>query len=767
MDQPVPVRRPTAGPSNESWVVVAAIAALGAAFAAAYLDAAPTGTSAADAIWRAAIVALLTISATRASTAALVVASAVVAAGSVGPALVGGLVALGVSVACHVRRRRWPILDAAVGALIGIVSMELSIGWFVGASTLVGTVALLIVTLSAWRACAGTARRRIGLALAVVVAFVAIAGAGAAIGGWMSRDDLLAGVDAVEAGVSATGAGDAATAHLSFVAATGHFESAGVALDAPWMWPSRVVPGLAQNVEVAQRVATAGVTLAGEAAEHLSDLDDERLRRPDGGVDLVELEALREPVASASAALADVDATVADLASPWLVPPIADRLAEVALRIDELVGEAEIAGLAVNHLPALLGADAPRRYLILLGNPAELRDQGGHLGNWAELNVADGQFDLVTVGVPSELAIDPLLAGSLDLSSYPPAMIDTKPALFPQNWGTSIDLPTVARLSADLYAARTGRGIDGVMYADPSAFAAMLAITGPVPVPGLPMEIDSSNAESFLTEQQYVLYPSPAAAGEGVTQLVGDVFDRLTAAQLPGPRLLSDLFWPEVSAGHLQFFSLHGDDAPLPVRLGLDGAVGAPDGGDVLAIVGRNAGQNKMDNYLRRDTAVDLEWDPDTGSVTERVRVELVNDPRITGSNRDLLGNDVGLPPGTNLTDLAVLTPHVLRRATVDGVEVPVSPSSDAGLSRYSVRVTLDPGDEAEVVFELDGRVEPGDEYRWSFVGQTMLEDQPVEVSMHASDGEITEGDGMLAAGSEALATIDGSADTRVRFRVR
>ena len=164
-------------------------------------------------------------------------------------------------------------------------------------------------------------------------------------------------------------------------------------------------------------------------------------------------------------------------------------LDDVSIRVRELRSEAEIATLAVEHLPALLGSDVPRRYLVLLGNPAEARDLGGHIGNWAELVVADGRIDLVQVGTPAELAFPTASPPGVDLSGYPASLVETKPALFPQNWGADADLPTVASLSATLFRARTGRGVDGVMYADPSAFGQMLAITGPVPVPGLAFQV--------------------------------------------------------------------------------------------------------------------------------------------------------------------------------------------------------------------------------------------------------------------------------------
>ena len=140
------------------------------------------------------------------------------------------------------------------------------------------------------------------------------------------------------------------------------------------------------------------------------------------------------PVTTASTTLARVESELGAIESPWLLPPVADQLEEFTGEVQGAGSATAVADAAVRHLPGILGADGPRRYLLLLGNPAESRDLGGHLGNWAELVVTDGKIDVTRVGVPYELFAPwteptPTLP---DDDSLPTSLIEMQPERFPR-----------------------------------------------------------------------------------------------------------------------------------------------------------------------------------------------------------------------------------------------------------------------------------------------------------------------------------------------
>jgi hypothetical protein len=304
------------------------------------------------------------------------------------------------------------------------------------------------------------------------------------------------------------------------------------------------------------------------------------------------------------------------------------------------------------------------------------------------------------------------------------------------------------------------------MYADPFAFADLLTLTGPMPVSGVPAPLSADDAVEFLTQGQFAAFPDEQTANAAVTDLVRATFDRLTRVQLPGPKRLSDLFRPAVLDGRFGFTSLHAEDEPLLVALGLDGTVTVPEGGDVLGVINRNANPSKIDAYLHRSTDVQVRWDPDSGSVTETVQVTLRNDAP-AGLPFTVIGNQAGLPVGTNLTDTVVLSRYRLDRAELDGQPVESSPLLDGAYWRHSVRVELAPGQTRVVTYHLVGSVRPGDDYRAFVVGQPLVNSGRTTLHVVPRTGAVVAGRGIRVKDRAAIVGLGDARDTLVALQVQ
>jgi hypothetical protein len=751
-------------PQRIALVATCALAAVAALFA----DAAPTGNRWIDAVQRAGIAILVVLAASRARRWALVVSSALVAIAALGPALLMGVVGLGIATYLVWADRRDRVHGAAVGALVATASFHLSVDAFLGAPTLVAVLACACLIGSGWR---NSSRRVRWLgSIVLVVAGVWVIGSTAAVGaaGWRARTTLQEGVDATQRAVQMVQEGSTTASAEVFSQGSDRFSKAAEDLRAWWVMPARAVPILGQNLGVVQEVAASGAELTAAAARNAAEVDYDRIQTPEGGVDLTLLATFQDPVRATATVLRDADNVVADLDSPWIVAPLAERLDEFGEKVADLRQQADIAALAVDTAPGMLGANGPRRYLLLLGNPAEARELGGHIGQWAELTAIDGDLDLVEVGGPEDLALPAEPSPLTDPASFPPSLMNANPVRFPQNWGTTSDLPTVARLASELFRARTGRTIDGVLYADPVAFAQLLAITGPVPVPGLPLSVDADTAPGFLHTTQYVLFPSDSVGNEALKALVRDVFDRLTSMQLPGPRKLSNLFAEPVRHGRFRFASLRPEDNGLLRRLNLTDEIPTPEETGLLGVVNRNANPNKIDAFLQRNSTVDIRWDPASGGVTERVTVELQNDAPTGGFSKTVIGNQAGLPDGTNVTDVAVLSAFPLVGVEVDGRPSSARPLWDGRYWRHSTRVALPAGERTRVTFTTSGAVEPGDEYRVFVVGQPLVNPGTLRIQIQATSGTFVPGEGLRVLGDRATLSLpDDATDADVRFRVR
>jgi hypothetical protein len=281
-------------------------------------------------------------------------------------------------------------------------------------------------------------------------------------------------------------------------------------------------------------------------------------------------------------------------------------------------------------------------------------------------------------------------------------------------------MDAVARLVADLYPQVSGgQPVDGVLYADPTAFAALLQVTGPVEAEGLALSAD--DAVQFLTVDQYV-----AADGEArpVTPLIRSALDRFTDSALPGPTRLADVFGPVVRSGHLQLALVDSGGATLAGTVGLDQPLRRHEGGDLVAVINRNANPSKIDAYLRREIDYLVDWDPEDGDVRSRLVVTLHNDAPASGLPPLVIGSSVALPPGTNRTELSMLSPLDAVGAMVDGQASGFGTRTDVdGLHRYALLVDLPPGGTRTVVFDLEGRVRPGTEYDLTWYNQPLPAD--------------------------------------------
>ena len=289
------------------------------------------------------------------------------------------------------------------------------------------------------------------------------------------------------------------------------------------------MPILSQNLNTVPTVSEAGASLTDAAATTAAKVDYRRLRREGGGIDLVALEEFRDPVLDVADRLRVVQKQISGLRTPWLLGPLSDRLDQFDAKVTELRKQSDVAALAVQYGPPVFGADGVRHYLILLGNPAESRDLGGHIGNFVEITVDNGVLTLDRVGVPRELSRPDLDAAIADSGVAPPSMVAMSPARFPQNWGTAVDFPTDATVAARLYSGIVGHPIDGVAYADPYAMAGMLSITGPIPVPELGRQITADTAVKFLTVDQYAAFPDQNQADEALTVATEDAWEHTRA----------------------------------------------------------------------------------------------------------------------------------------------------------------------------------------------------------------------------------------------
>ncbi len=707
------------------------IAVLTGALVAFTTDASPTGGHTVDAFLRAALGCVTVVAASRSRRWSLVIGSALVTLGSDGWHLLPAVFALGGSSVLALRNRRDRTAGAVVGALIGWSALTLA--WPAspqGVTAVLAASALLPLWYSGYTVARRSTRRAIRLALWVIAAAFLLSSVLAAVVLFSQGQRLRDTADATMGAALEVVDGRSNRGAAAIREGESDFRQIADRLASWWMSPPRHLPLLGPNVRALGAAADAGASLSTAAADlaESADLDDLQL---DGGrIDIALLRSLTPPAESAAARARAAETALLAAQSTWLAPPLLDGIDELLVEVQQAARGAELIAAGATEVPAILGADGSRRYLLLLGNPAEARDIGGHLGNWAELTARDGALDVVEVGEAYEL-FTPGSPDRPELTSteqLPPATLEMDPTRFPQNWGAAADLGTVATLAADLYPqTRPGAPLDGVVYADPEVFAALLGLTGAVEHRG--RTIDADNAVQYLTRDQY------EGGEEPLGDMVRETLDRFTSDRLPSPAVLANAFGDLVREGRLQFVLLEDGRRRPSELLGLTNLdvplLDAEDAADdVLLVLNRNANPSKIDRYLDRSIDYVIERDENSGDTTSSIVVKLEN--RATAEGPDVVvgcGRDCPRDRGTNRTELSVLSRSALSEVTIDGEPVPGRTRSESDqILRHSLQLDIEPGGSRTVVFHLSGTTLPGPSYRLDWFRQPLANDDELRL---------------------------------------
>ena len=332
------------------------------------------------------------------------------------------------------------------------------------------------------------------------------------------------------------------------------------------------------------------------------------------------LVAARPNLIEADAAL--VAASVAR--SQFNLEQLPHSLRSPVAKSDRLFPPTHAAVGALQVLPAVLGEDGPRAYLLLAQNRDERRATGGFISGVGNLVIEKGR--VVSLQLEDSYSVD-------DLSkAYPPPPEPLRRYMQAGIWlvrdaNWSPDFPTAAWYARQLYQLSTDQTVDGVVAFDQSAIARVLTATGPVLLPSVPEPIGAANLEAYMHE---VWAPQPGGElsqewwenrkafmgelGEAIVDQVQRAGDRQMFLELA--RAAVDM----IEEKHLLIQIEDPVVAAAMAELGWDGAL-TPGAGDFLMLVDSNVGFNKVDPKVERSLAyaVDLS-DPWKPSASVRIR---------------------------------------------------------------------------------------------------------------------------------------------------
>ncbi len=331
--------------------------------------------------------------------------------------------------------------------------------------------------------------------------------------------------------------------------------------------------------------------------------------------DLRQAEFLLEQVAAARAELPNEEAL------PWTIRqtlPQADKYLPLALD-----------GLALSRiLPALAGADSPRRYLIIAQNQDELRPTGGFISGAGIVTVLDGQImdlQFIDANIIDDWANKPYDAPPAPLEQF----MGIQLFLF-RDANFWADFPTSAEKAMELYS--YGQDVtlpDGAIAVNQAFLINLITVVGVVEIPELNEQVTPANVESWIQ----------TAWGTGEEGALGSILDRkqfipLLANALrqklesaPGaidPFALATMAQEAALAKDLQIYVRDPAAASALRDVGWDGSMPVDAGSDTVMVVETNIGYNKSSVHMERHIAYTAQLQPN-GSATAQMSFTFSN----------------------------------------------------------------------------------------------------------------------------------------------
>ena len=745
-----------------------AVAAL-AAVAAAFSDAEPTGWFVSDIAWTAGFALVVVLAAARARRWTWLVLAGVTATAAQGGLALGvSLVALAVAflAAAFDRQTReyQPVVGAVVGALAIQVLLRLHDIEPTGASALITAAATVPALVSGLRRCSARTRNAWGWAIAAFVLVAVLSAVGLGVAALSAQSDLSAGINQARNGFDAARDGEGAVAARRLTRSASSFGTAHDTLTAPWALPARLVPVLGQQAAAVQIMSAEGASLASSAAAAATDANVDDLRFQDGAIDLDLVASFEQPLRDAEAALQGAADAVDAVQSPWLVQPLASRVAKFDDEVDQALPDAQIAIEGVELAPDLLGGNGERHYFLAFLTPSENRSLGGFMGSFGELTAIDGDLQLTRSGSIEDVEL-PARANNATLSG-PEEYLARYDRFDIPNYmgdaGLSPDMPTVGQVLAELYPQAGGQPVDGVIAVDPVALQAMLNFTGPITVTGYPEPLTADNAADILLRQQYLTFDQRSDRKDFLEEATRNTFDLLTSGDLPGPREVTRVLGPMVDQGRLMAYGADGDEQAFFEQVGLDGAFPRARGGDLIGLTTNNAANNKIDIFMDRTIDYDATYDPTTGAVESTATITITNNAPASGlpdvilsSGDRIRGGDT--PLGTSGVYFSFYTPlqlddAVSRSALGEGVQSMES-EREFGLSVYSAKINIPAGQTITVELHLSGVIEASDTYRLAVANQPTVNPDTMTLSVAPQAGYTAEAGRGWEVGDDGTAT--------------
>lgn len=395
------------------------------------------------------------------------------------------------------------------------------------------------------------------------------------------------------------------------------------------------------------------------------------------------LRAATQRLRSAQAQLAAVDSQALDDSTRALYGALRKHLPALTARLALLA-----------ELPALLGYDGPRTYLVLGQNSEELRPTGGFIGTAGVLTFDRGSLvkrwygSSVFLNSPPDLLVTPPepLGRYMDAAYW---------RLWEANWWP--DYPSSARQARYFFDLVRDQPLAGVIAIDQEFVGLLLEITGPIELPEYGEVVTAANVRERMDYYTHFVSARDEGTRKGfISSLFSVLVERLGTESELRYRELALMFDRALRDQHILVWAEDERNQQALAALGWDGRMLSTPG-DYLFPVSANLSANKINREVEQDVGYEVRQEGD-GRLVARARLRLRNKrptadpgPYRTADYRDFL---------------RVFVPAGSEPVSAEGFDAEAEFGHECGRAVFSGLVIVPPGQERRI--ELNYRLPAG-----------------------------------------------------------
>lgn len=544
-----------------------------------------------------------------------------------------------------------------------------------------------------------------GIVLALLVGCSAWLGSRA----WLAKVELEQSVAQADVIQRALLSGDSSKLGEASTRLSLHANKAAALTSDPIWRVAEIVPGIGGNFtavrELAHVIQQVSTGVVAPLLPLVDELGTEAFSPVAGSIGLGPMVEVQPAVAAAAAAMAQAADAASAIDAKGAITAVRAAVAQLTTLVHKTNPIIASLNRAVQLMPAMIGAEGRRSYLLLFQNNAEVRATGGLPGAFAEIATHDGQIEIMRQASAGGMVYpEPVLHLPIETRGIYTDRVST----FMGDVTLTPQFAMTGALAREMWKRTYGTEVDGVISLDPVALSYLLRATGPITL-ATGEVLTSENAVQLLLSDVYANYDDPADQDLLFASAAAAVFVALAGGQADPKALISAL----AQAGderRILLWSAHEEDQKLLEGTTLTGDLPVSDASaEKIGVYFNDATGAKMNTFL--DTRIDL------GEVTCRndgrpyyaVDVTLTNTAPVdaaTSLPESVTGpGTYGVVQGNIKTIILVYGPPNSQNlgVTRGGETVPYHPASDTGYPVSQLAVELAPGESSTTRFYLLG----------------------------------------------------------------